>query len=154
MRKLKVAWLWITHLFVFKRPVFLHLDYANCIVEQRSYLIFNWQIKNAYQLKIKAAKYGSFLQNGSAYIAIDPHLEKLTILISGSWHQSKHVLKLKCINLNQPIEFPATLKQCLEVKLKIPVPKQKGPNPKVNPFNISLNKKPVIKKIINISYPN
>ncbi|KQR72331.1 hypothetical protein [Pedobacter sp. Leaf176] len=154
MRKLTLFFLWLKNIFIVGGPNFYHFEYADYIIVDKSYFIFNWSLKNAYRLKIKSSKYKSFLKAGSAYIAVDSNIEQLELVIAGSWRSKKHILKLNRISLNTTIDFPAKLKDPFEAKLIIPDVKQKHSKLKVSPFKISFLQQTELKKIINISYPN
>lgn len=154
MRKLRLIFLWLRNIFIVGLPDFYHFEYADYIIVDKSYFIFNWSLKNAYRLKIKSSKYKSFLKAGSAYIAVDSNIEQLELVIAGSWRRKKYLLKLNRINLNTTIDFPAKLKNTFEAKLIIPDVKQKYSKLEVNPFKIAFLQQAELKKIINISYPN
>ncbi|GGI23269.1 hypothetical protein [Pedobacter mendelii] len=154
MRNFKTVCFWIKNIFTVKLPNLAKLDYADYIIEDKSYLIFSWSMENAHWLKIKSLKYKSFLKSGSAYIAINGNVDQLEIIISNSWRSRKYLLKLHQVSINEPIEFPATLQVSFEAKIVIPNPKQKFSKLKLNYFKANLVDERQIKRIINISYPN
>lgn len=154
MRKFKIIWLWVRNIFSVGLPNLTKLDYADYIIEDKSYLIFSWGMENAHWLKIKSLKYKSFLKAGSAYIAINGNVDQLEITISNSWRSRKYLLKLHQVSIDKPIEFPATLQSSFQAKIIIPNLKQKFSNLNLNSFKANLPDKKQIKRIINISYPN
>jgi len=154
MRNFKTLRLWARNILTLRGPSLTKLDYEDYIIEDKGYFIFSWALENAHCLKIKSLKYKSFLRSGSAYIAINGHLNQLEIIISNSWRSSKYLLKLHQITIEEPIVFPAAIKCSFEAKIIIPNLKQKISKVKLNSFKVTLSDKKQITRIINISYPN
>lgn len=154
MRNFKSLRVWFRHIFNFRHPNISFLDYANYIIEGKSYFVFSWKMENAYRLKIKSAKYKSNIKSGSAYIAINGNITQLEIIILNSWRGTKHILNLHQLSLDEKIEFPGALKDRFDVKVKAVILKKVFSHTKVNPFKVCVSDQAQIKRIINISYPN
>lgn len=154
MKYLYLIWRWIKSIFNFKKPILSRLDYAGYIIEGKSYFVFSWEMKNAYQLNAKSVGYKTFLKSGSAYMAVTENQNHIEIILSGSWRKRKYLIKLKRIILDVAIDFPISMNNHLEVKLNMPSLKSKFSTLKVYSFNSQLVNDNQIKKIINISYPN
>jgi hypothetical protein len=154
MRKLLIIWLWAKNVFNLKTPIFSSLEYTNYIIQGKSYFIFSWTLKNAYNLKIKTVNYKSFLKSGSAYIAVKDNNDQIEIVISGSWKRQKHLIKLKQIVIDDTIDFPVAMHSSFDAKLTIPNIKTNFSKLKINSFKANIIDKNQIEKIINISYPN
>lgn len=152
MKKVIIIWLWIRNSFNFKTPIFSHFDYADYIVEGKSYLLFSWQMKYAYRLKINELMFKSLLQSGSAYIALKDN-DTVEIIVYGSWRSQKYIVKLKRFVIDDSIEFPASVRTGFGAKLNVPNIKTKFSKLKMNSLKAKIVDKNQI-KIINISYPN
>ncbi|TKC12761.1 hypothetical protein FA048_03845 [Pedobacter polaris] len=154
MKQLHLIWLWIKNAFNFKSPVFSQLDYADYIVEGKCYLVFSWQMKNAFCLKIKNIKFKSILKSGSAYVALADNNDKIEVIVYGSWRSRKYSIKLKGVVIDDTIEFPVSMLTEFDAKLSIPNIKTKFSELKMNSFKAKIVETKQIKTIINISYPN
>lgn len=154
MRLLYNIWLWVKNIFNLRSPTFAHLDYADYVIEGKSYFVFSWRMKNGYHLKIKKAKFKSLLKSGSAYMVLSDNSDHIEIVISGSWRSQKYLIKLKPIVIDDTIEFPVTMLVSFDARLTIPNIKTNFSKLKMNSFKASIVDKSQIKKIINISYPN
>lgn len=154
MKYLNLLWLWHKNIFVFGKPIFSQLDYADYIIQSKGYFVFTWKIKNAYRLKIKSIGFKSVLKSGSAYIALHENDNQLEIIISGVWRSKNYLINLKRISINNSIDFPAVMCNNFEIKLNLPTPEPKLAKFKVDTFKVQIIDKKRIKSITNISYPN
>ncbi len=132
----------------------VNFDYVDYIIESKSYLVFSWQMKNAFRLKIEGLRFRSILQSGSAYLALPDNDETVEIIVYGSWRSQKYILQLKRIVIDDAIEFPVSMRTDFEAQLSIPNLKTKFSELKINPFKAKILETKQIKTIINISYPN
>ncbi|RZK59193.1 MAG: hypothetical protein EOO91_05870 [Pedobacter sp.] len=154
MRKPYLIWLWTKNAFNFKSPIFLNLNYADFIIEGKSYLVVSWEMKNAFRLKIKGLRFNSILKSGSAYLALIDDNETVEVIVYGSWRSQKYIVKLKRIVIDGTIEFPASMLTSFDAKLAIPNIKTEFFKLKLNSFKANIVQTIQIKNIINISYPN
>ena len=154
MKQMYFIWLWIRNVFNFKSPIFSHLDYTNYIIEGKSYLVFSWQTKNAFRLKIKGLRFKSILKSGSAYLALPDNDEPVEVIVYSSWRSQKYIVKLKRIVIDDTIEFPVFMLTAFDAKLTIPDIKTKFSKLKLNSLKAKIVETKQIKTIINISYPN
>jgi hypothetical protein len=153
MRLFSIFWLWIRNVFNFKNPIFSSLDYATYIVEGKSYLVFSWQMHNAFRLRIKRIRFKSILKSGSAYVALADSNDEIEIVVSNLWRAHKYLINLKRIVIDETIEFPVAMLTSFDAKLTIPNMKAKISNLKVNSFKANIVDDKQITRIINISYP-
>lgn len=96
---------WFLNLFSFKRPVFITLKYVDCVFDDKTYLLIEWQMKNAYKLKIKELGYLSFRKNASAYMFIPGDVSKIKVRIANVWRSESEYLELKRTAITVQTDF-------------------------------------------------
>lgn len=156
MKKIfKTVRLWTANFFTFSRPVFQDLEYVDCILENKSYLLLSWKTNNSYKLHIKPAGYISFQKDASAYVVLPEAIEQVELTISNSWHSNTETIHLKKIELSEQIDFniQANFSALNKSQVKILDPALPSNHPKLNPFNIEVIRLTALKGITNITYP-
>ena len=161
MKRLRAITRPLRFLFVFKKPVFIQMDYVDLVVDNRPLFVVCWYATSLYKLKIKPVKRSFFKKQGSFILQIPKETDVVEIIASNFWRRTNLIVPLKHIELDDKTSSLLIQKfkplKTLEIKrapLFLAGTKAVHPTFHIQPKQFQIHtRKTISVKIQNLKYP-